>query len=195
MPLESAKLILKKYLERYTSLSQETMAVLLSQIPVKAYKKGTILLEQGMVPSLCYFVLVGCVRQYMVSETGKETTVNFFTEDQVAVIYTQHKADGTSDYFLACTEDCVLVVGDLSAEQAMYAEYPELEAMTRMMMTQDFGATQSDFAQFMASTPEERYSALLLKRPGLVSRVPQHQLASYLGITPESLSRIKKRFS
>jgi len=80
-------------------------------------------------------------------------------------------------------------------EQDMYDAYPELANMTRMMMTQNIGAIQDDFARFMASSPEERYSQLQQKRPGLVDRVPQHQLASYLGITPESLSRIKRRLN
>ena len=65
--------------------------------------------------------------------------------------------------------------------------------MTRKMIEESFGNVQDEFATFIASTPEERFKTLLLKRPKLIDRVPQHQLASYLGITPESLSRIKKR--
>lgn len=192
---KSPKSILRKYLERYTDFEETQIDLVLNQIPVKAYKKGTCLLTQGEVPTKCYFVLSGCVRQYMISETGKETTFNFYTEDQAVTIYNQHKSDKTSDYTLVCLEDCVLVVGDLNAEQDMYEAYPELAEMTRQMMIQDFGNVQQEFAQFMASSPEERYRQLVLKRPGLVDRVPQNQLATYLGITPESLSRIKKRFA
>ncbi len=192
---ESPKEILEKYLEHFTEMSESEMNEVLTQIPVETYKKGTILLEQGEVPNKCYFVLSGCVRQYTVNASGKETTFNFYTEEQAVTIYNQHKPDKSSDYTLICLEDCVLVAGDLSEEQGMYEAYPELAAMTRQMMAQDFGAVQEDFAVFMSSTPEERYGLLLQKRPGLVNRVPQHQLASYLGITPESLSRIKKRFS
>lgn len=63
------------------------------------------------------------------------------------------------------------------------------------MIEQSFGELQDELASFIASAPEERYRTLLRKRPHLVNRVPQHQLASYLGITPESLSRIKKRIN
>ncbi|RAP30845.1 hypothetical protein C2W64_00012 [Brevibacillus laterosporus] len=86
-----------------------------------------------------------------------------------------------------------MVVGDLDTEKEMYNKYTQLESMTRKMIEENFGQVQDEFAACIASTPEERFKALLLKRPHLIDRVPQHQLASYLGITPESLSRIKKR--
>lgn len=75
----------------------------------------------------------------------------------------------------------------------MYNKHPQLELMTRRMIEENFNQVQEEFAAFIASSPEERVKTLLMKRPTLIDRVPQHQLASYLGITPESLSRIKKR--
>ena len=86
-----------------------------------------------------------------------------------------------------------MVVGALEIEQDMYSKYTQLEIMTRKMIEQNLGKVQEEFSTFIASTPEERFMTLLLERPQLIDRVPQHQLASYLGITPESLSRIKKR--
>lgn len=65
--------------------------------------------------------------------------------------------------------------------------------MTRKIIEENFGQVQEEFAAFIASSPEDRFKELLMKRPYLIDRVPQHQLASYLGMTPESLSRIKKR--
>ncbi len=86
-----------------------------------------------------------------------------------------------------------MVVGDLAVEKDMYHKYGQLESMTRTMIEEKFGQVQDEYVAFIASTPEERFKALLRNRPDLIDRVPQHQLASYLGITPESLSRIKKR--
>jgi CRP-like cAMP-binding protein len=86
-----------------------------------------------------------------------------------------------------------MVVGDLETEKDMYNKHPQLETMTRMMIEENLGQVQEEFAAFIASSPEERFKTLQMKRPSLIDRVPQHQLASYLGITPESLSRIKKR--
>lgn len=189
------KKILLKYMTRFTMLNEEEQQAIAEVILVEEYKKGTMLLRQGDVPTKCYFVLKGCVRQYSIDETGKEVTSNFYTEEQAIANFNHHKQDKSSAYSLTCLEDCILVVGDLDSEKDMYNQYSQLEAMTRMMIEQNFGEVQDELASFIASAPEERYKALLRKRPHLVDRVPQHQLASYLGITPESLSRIKKRIN
>jgi CRP-like cAMP-binding protein len=187
------KKILLRYLSRFTSLNEEEQQAIVDEIVMEEFAKGTVLLRQGEVPTKCYFVLKGCVRQYFVNEMGKEVTSNFYTEEQAISNFNRHKLDQSSDYSLMCLEDSVLVVGDLDTEQDMYKKHTQLESMTRKMIEANFGEVQDEFATFIASTPEERYNQLLLKRPHLVNRVPQHQLASYLGITPESLSRIKKR--
>ena len=189
------KKILLKYMTRFTTLNEEEQQAIAENILIEEYKKGTTLLRQGDIPTKCYFVLQGCVRQYAIDETGKEVTSNFYTEEQAIANFNHHKQDKSSAYSLTCLEDCILVVGDLDSEKDMYNKYSQLEAMTRMMIEQNFGEVQDELASFIASAPEERYKALLRKRPHLVNRVPQHQLASYLGITPESLSRIKKRIN
>ncbi|MDX8360952.1 Crp/Fnr family transcriptional regulator [Cytobacillus sp. IB215316] len=185
--------ILIRYLKHYTDASESEIEMIVADIPIAEYKKGTILLDQGEVPEKCYFVVKGCVRQFAVDEEGRETTYNFFTEEQAVTIFNQHSSDKTSKYSLICVEDCVLVVGDLSIEDQMYDKHPGLETMTRKLMEEIMGEMHDDIATFISSRPEERYKALVDKRPDLINRVPQHQLASYLGITPESLSRIKRR--
>lgn len=185
--------VLIRYMKRFTDLSDDECERLVADVPIATFPKGKILLHQGDVPTKCYFVLSGCIRQYKVDEDGNEHTVDFITEEQSITILTKHHTDGRSPYSLACIEECCLVVGDLATEQDQYEMNPVLEAMTRDMMQEDMGTMRDAFASFMSSTPEERYQAMMEKRPDLVHRVPQYQLASYLGITPESLSRIKKR--
>ncbi len=187
------KSILYKYMSKFTSLTEEQQLTIANEIKIDEFKKGTTLLRQGDVPTKCYFVLKGCIRQYSVNENGKEVTSNFYTEEQAIAVFNNHKLDKSSEYTFACLEDSILVVGDLDMEQVMYTKHTQLEIMTRKMIEENFGKVQEEFATFIASTPEERLKTLLLKRPELIDRVPQHQLASYLGITPESLSRIKKR--
>ncbi len=181
-------------MKRFSNLDETELAALAAHVPTAAYPKGSILLHQGEVPDKCYFVLQGCMRQYAVDDEGKETTFNFFTEEQSVTIFNHHAADKASKFSLGCLENCVLVVGDLGIEQEIYDQNPVLEAMTRKMIEADMGKIHDDFAAFVASTPEARFKALQEKRPELINRVPQYQLASYLGITPESLSRIKRRF-
>src|SRR5690606_9183547 len=95
--------------------------------------------------------------------------------------------------YLTSVEDSVLLIGDPEKDQKVYAQFPILENLTRRMTELDFGKTQNSFARFITSSPKERYLNLLRERPGLIQRVPQTIIASYLGITPESLSRIRRR--
>ncbi|MFT4416794.1 Crp/Fnr family transcriptional regulator [Fredinandcohnia humi] len=188
------KEILLKYMTEFTSLSEEEQRAIFDALQVEEYKKGTFLLQQGDLPVIkCYFVLKGCVRQFFVDEFGKEVTTNFFTEEQAIPIFNDQRRDEFSKYSYACLEDSTLVVGEPDSEQVMYKTYSQLETMTRKMMEINLSEVQDEFAEFIKSSPEERYKSIVKKCPQLVHRVPQHQLASFLGITPESLSRIKKR--
>jgi CRP-like cAMP-binding protein len=168
---------------------------LAEELPVREFRKGAVLLSQGDVPVSCYFVLKGCVRQFSLTEDGEETSIEFFMEEEAVLIFGSQAERKPSEYSLACIEDSEILVGVLNGLPAMFAKYPKLVSITRTMMERDFAKTQADFASFKALCPEARYRSLLEKRPELLKRVPQYQLASYIGVTPESLSRIRKRIS
>lgn len=185
---------LRKYLSGLGSLTENEISEIGALIPVQTFKKGEVLLREGEIASYCYFVLTGCIRQYHMVN-GEEKHTAFYTEHEAVVDFTSYAQQVPSKQNWACTEACTLITGDLRGERNMYEKYPKLQAITRGMMEQDYGKTQEAFARFMASSPEERYKHLLQTRPQLPQRVPQHQIASYLGITPESLSRIRRRMA
>ncbi len=182
------------YMTEFTTLSEEAQRTIVDALQIEEYKKGTFLLQQGDVPmTKCYFVIKGCIRQFFVDEYGKEITSNFFTEEQAIPIFNDQRKGEMSKFSYACLEDSILVVGDLDSEKVLYNTFSQLESMIRKMMEININKVHEELADFLRSSPEERYKTVLKKRPQLIHRVPQHQLASFLGITPESLSRIKKR--
>lgn len=184
--------IVHSFVAQFPSLTPEEVQTITDQLVVRSFKKGTVLVCEGEVCTVCYFILKGCLRQYRLID-GVEKTTQFYTENQAAVLFTSYMNQSESDSYLVCAEDSILIVGDIRSESDMYRTFPELQQITRQMMEQDLGKTQDMLSQFIASTPEERYLQLLKTRPDLLQRVPQHQIASYLGVTPESLSRIRRR--
>lgn len=180
------------FLSKIDALTPEEITELAGQITVHQIKKDTILVHQGKVCRLCYFVLKGCLRQYTL-EDGVEKTIAFYTEDQAINFFTSKNSQTPSGSSLATLEDALLLIGNPEEEMEMYAKFPKLERIAQAMVEQEFGKTQDAFASFITSSPEQRYLNLLNERPDLVQRVPQRLLASYLGMTPESLSRIRKR--
>lgn len=177
------------------NLPQAMIEELAKDIQVREASKGERLLEQGERSRECFFVLKGCLRQFAVDEEGREQTYNFFTEGQTAIVYQAYTLGLPSDYTIESIEDAVLIVGDFLTEATMMEKHSELPDITRFFMEMHLAEVQDERANFVKSSPEQRYISLLKDRPDLPDRVPQHQIASYLGMTPESLSRIKKRLA
>ncbi|MFZ2785014.1 MAG: Crp/Fnr family transcriptional regulator [Sediminibacterium sp.] len=183
--------ILFDYIENYIQLSDAEKQIITDLSLIKPYKRGSVLLEEGKKSNDSYFVLKGCLRCYYLKD-GEEKTTEFYTELQslspLCVL------DGSSSqYYISCVEDTVLLVSNPEAEQEAFAKFPKFEMMCRVLSEKLAAKIQIDFDNFKTSNPEERYLSLLEIRPQLLQRVPQHQLASYLGITPQSLSRLRGR--
>jgi CRP-like cAMP-binding protein len=185
--------LLKKHIMKYGQMGPEEIQTIVDEILVESYDKGKILIEQGSVSDKCYFVLKGLVRQYGINMDGEEVTYNFYSEEDAIVLFNQSNMGLPSLYTLECVEDCVLVVGDLESEEKAYEKHEDLQDVTMKMVEAMMGDLQDYHHRFMSSSPEQRYLNLLDERPDLIDRAPQHQIASYLGIKPESLSRIKRR--
>ena len=184
---------LVKYLSKYTSLSAEIINVIVEKSDIRSYKKGTILLREGELSNECYLILKGCIRSYLIKD-GEEKVIDFFTEEQpVSPINYGNKLP--SKHYLECIEDTVTCVGTPENENEMFHNYPQIESACRIVGESIIGSYQSSFADYRTTSAEERYLKLLKERPELIQRVPQYQLASYLGIKPESLSRIRRRLS
>lgn len=183
--------VLFNFISKYISLTQEEKSALLSLDIFHTFKKGTILLREGEKTQNNYFVLKGCIRKYYMID-GEEKTTAFFTEIEGL---TPHcvKNNTPSEYFVSCVEDSIVVVSTADMGIELNAKFPKFQMMCGMLSEELLAKQQVSFDEFKTSSPEQRYLSLLQNRPDLIQRVPQHQLASFLGITPVSLSRLRAR--
>lgn len=180
------------YFNSIMPLSEAEIKGITDTITIREFKKGTVLLREGEVSMEAYFVLDGCVRQYYLVD-GEEKTNNFFTEGQWVVSITSISQQIPATHYMACCMDSVLVVGNREKEEGLYRQFPKLESVSRKVMEKIFAEQQEIMASYVTDTPEQRYLKLLKNRPDLFQHIPQYQLASYIGVKPESLSRIRKR--
>lgn len=185
--------LLFEFLSQYITLSEEEKNALISLDIFHSFKKGTILLKEGQKTKESYFVLKGCIRTYYVIDAEEKTTA-FYTEMEGLTppcVITKTP----SDYYVSCIEDCILLISNSDMEAEVNAKFPKFESLCKKLSEELLAKERMDFDEFKTSTPEQRYLNLLEKRPDLIQRVPQHQLASYLGIQPQSLSRLRARIS
>ena len=183
--------ILFDFMSKYITLTEEEKNAIISLDIFRSIKKGTVLLKEGQKSKNSYFVLKGCIRTFYVLD-GEEKTTAFYTEMEVLTphcVITQTP----SEYYISCIEDAILTVSNADMEAEVNGKFPKFETLCRILAEERLAQQQIDFDEFKTSSPEQRYLNLLQKRPDLIQRVPQHQLASYLGIQPQSLSRLRAR--
>jgi CRP-like cAMP-binding protein len=185
------KNLLFDFISKYISLTEEEKKTLIDLQLFHSFKKGTVLLKEGQKSNTGYFVLKGCIRTYYVLD-GEEKTTAFYTEMEVFTppCVLDKKP---SEFYVSCVEDSILTISDPSMDEEIFQKFPKFETMCRVLSEELLAKQQLDFDVFKTSSPEQRYLKLLENRPDLIQRVPQYQLASFLGIKPQSLSRIRAR--
>jgi CRP-like cAMP-binding protein len=183
--------ILFDFISKYISLTEDEKNAILSLDLFRSVKKGTVLLKEGQKSQDELFVLKGCIRKYYIID-GEEKTTAFFTEMEGLVPHCVTN-NAPSEYFVSCVEDTILTVTNPDMGAGLNVTFPKFEIMCRMLSEELLAKQQIDFDEFKTSSPEQRYLNLLQNRPDLIQRVPQHQLASFLGIKPQSLSRLRAR--
>ncbi|MEL6536852.1 MAG: Crp/Fnr family transcriptional regulator [Bacteroidota bacterium] len=181
-----------KYLARFGITHKEEVASITQHMDLMECKKGQVLLQEGTLARACYFIIQGCIRQYQLVN-GEEKCLDFFLEDSAVIVYDSYLHGKVSQYALACVEDSILLAGTREQEEALMKEHPRLQFFTHRFLTEDYNKVQNRLASFVNLSAEERYQWVEENHPQLLNRVPLRYLASYIGVTPESFSRIRKR--
>ena len=181
-----------KYISTFATLTLHEKEVIAESSDIRTFKKGSLLLSEGETNPLCYFLIKGIVRQYYLID-GEERTTFFYMDGEPVFTSSVSNQSTPSKFYLECLEECTLSVADSQKEVEMFKKYPRFESLCRIKTEDMLQEYQEMLASYITSSPEERYLQVLKKRPDLLHRVPQYQLASYIGVKPESLSRIRMR--
>lgn len=181
-----------EYFSRISPLSEEEVKGIEDGMCIKTFKKGTVLLKEGQLSVDTYFIIEGCIREFVVMD-GEEKTTNFFTEGQWVISLNNFGPKIPVSNNLISVEDITVSVGNEISAQEMFKLFPRFETISRAVMESFFTEQKKLLTSFLTDSPEQRYLLLLNSRPDLFQRIPQYQIASYIGVKAESLSRIRKR--
>jgi CRP-like cAMP-binding protein len=184
------KLIIE-FISQYINLTEEEYDIILKQSIFIALKKGDYLLAEGESAKECYFVLKGCVVSYYLVD-GEVKVTEFYTEKQ-CVTPTSYTTKKPSEYYLKCLEDCIVSIGTQERTEELMKNVPRLAAIGTSFLEDQLLNQRLKYDDLIKLSVEERYQNLQETSPDLLNRVPQYLIASYLGIKPESLSRIRSR--
>ncbi len=180
------------YFSKISPLTPDEQGYLLEGMIIKHHKKGDYLVKEGQHHDTTYFVLKGLVRQFKLID-GNDVTTNFFTEEQWIMSLADMQGSSESQHNLICVEDCTLVIGDERKALELFKKFPRFEGISRQIVEAAFIEQQSLMASYITDKPEQRYLKLQESRPEVIQRVPQYDIASFIGVKPESLSRIRKK--
>jgi CRP-like cAMP-binding protein len=168
-----------RFVASYIHLTEEESTFFHSLLRRRHVKKRTFLLQKG------------CVRSYYLDKEGVETILLFAVEDWWVSDLTSFSQRTPSNLFIETLEDCELLSIDYAGKALLFEKVPAFEKMFRLLVQRSLSVLQQRFYATISQTAEERYLQFLEKYPLVAQRVPQHQIARYIGVSPEFLSKIR----
>lgn len=158
-------------------------------------KKGDRLLNSGKTVGNQYYIYSGCLRAYFIGKDGKEHTIQFAIEDWWISDYTAFFTTSKAIMTIDCIQDAVVYKISKESMESLYTVIPKLETFFRRKMEGAFSSFQKRILGALSQTAKERYITFVKTYPNIEISVKNYHIASYLGITTESLSRIRKEIA
>lgn len=180
-----------KHFNKYLPLNSEETEALISRLSQRKIKRKQYILQEGDICKYFTYVLDGCFKMYGVDNSGAEHNLVFTAEDDwITDIDSLHKERPSKLFIEAIEPSTILQIskGDL---WYLYTNYPKFDRNFRVIIENKYIELQNRLLQTFSSTAFERYESFLVQYPNLANRLPNTQIASYLGITPEFLSKIR----
>lgn len=183
------------YIAKYVELTEAEIAFLLDRIQVRRYLKGQYVLQQGDICKHECFILSGCTKMFHLDNNGHEHVVMFSIEDWWTSDMGSFITQTPSDFSVQCIEKTSMVQISNAVIEDLFLEIPKLERFFRKIVEKAFVASQKRIVRNFSMTAKERYLFFRKTYPEMEQRIPQYQIASYLGITKEFLSKIKSELA
>jgi signal-transduction protein with cAMP-binding, CBS, and nucleotidyltransferase domain len=183
---------IRQVMKQMISISEEELNDFLSQAITKTFKRQETVSRPNAVPNEIYFINKGLIRVLITDNEGIEHTIHFALENQFIADYSNFMQKQPSLYTLQAVEETQVVVLPRFAIEWGYKNLTEGQKMGRLIAEFYFIYQDDRINNMYARTPKQRYDSITDVFPNIHNRVPQHMIASYLGITPVHLSRLKK---
>lgn len=180
-------------ISKHISLTQEEERLFLSKTEIQNYKTKTILLNAGEVCKHSYFVNSGLLRSFNINDNIVEHVLSFACEGWWIGDMYSLLSQKPGNLFIEVLEDAEVVLLSKENQEQLYLEIPKLERFFRIVTENSLVANQERLMDNLSLTAEERFEKFCKKYPTLIQKVPQKQIASYIGVTPEFFSKMKNR--
>lgn len=177
------------------ALTGNEVAIIKDHLMPKKLRKKQYLLQEGDICKSFAFVEKGALRSYTLDEAGGEHIMQFALEGWLIADLSSFLTGEPADYNIDALEDSELVLITRKVHDELLLKMPKYGDWFRIQITNAYIALQRRINAAISLTVEERYTKLISLYPDIVQRVPQHMIASYMGLTPETLSRARKRMT
>jgi CRP/FNR family transcriptional regulator, cyclic AMP receptor protein len=184
-----------KNVSRGVTFSKAELDTFHSLLAPRTVPKKTILLQAGDVCNFEAYIRKGCIRTFYLDENGSEVIIQFGIEDWWVGDVTSFHDQKPSNLFIETLEDSELFIFTPQTKEELLMKVPRFERVFRLLIQRNLSATLNRLVRTIAQSGEQKYLDFIQKYPTIPQRVPQHYIASYLGITPEFLSKIRKKLA
>jgi len=181
------------HIRRYVELSDDEVLKLEPYLQPMELKRREYLLHEGEVCRYNYFVEKGCLRMFFNNDKMVEQTTQFAIENWWLSDYFSYARQSPSEYAIQAIEKSVIVAVDYHLQDELFIEVPQIERYFRIMMQRALSASQLRVKMIYQLSKEEMYRHFNSSYPQFFQRVPQYMIASYLGLTPEYMSELRKK--
>ncbi len=186
---------LLKSLQQYADFKVSDFPDFLKLFVPFSVKKNEYFYKAGEIPRYSPFIVKGCMRKFFINEEGEEQIVYFAEEGWFAGELQCMRTNTKTDMYLQALEDCEILAITLENVEYGFKTFPAYRQYVDIKFASDHSRIIQEATRLKSDTPESLYLRLLKNRPSLILRVPQLHLANYLGITTETISRIKRKIA